>query len=191
MKSRIDVPHLGSRTPPCWPTCRASPWCPPRCPPCRSAGRRARPQVWHINPAFHTWPGSFGAGPRSLGCNLTIFCLSETSWLRRRSGGSWQDPERKKNWFNSMTSPIGHIVTYLEEESASEHQEGPLGPPSKSPFFTISQGKITKNVGSWAVGTHHSYEVGTGFNMFLYHQSLFPKSFTLTPQLFLFSKNFH
>ena len=54
IKSRINVPHLESSRPP-W--CRAQPWCPPRCPPCRSAGRRARPQVWHISLicAFYSW----------------------------------------------------------------------------------------------------------------------------------------
>ncbi len=79
-----------------------------------------------------------------------------------------------------MTPLIGHIMNYLKEESASKHQEGPLGLPSKWPFFTISQGKITKKVGHFTEGKHHSYEAGIGFKMLIYHLSLFPEIFSLT-----------
>ena len=82
-----------------------------------------------------------------------------------------------------MTSLIGHIVRYLEEEFASERQEGPLGPPSKWPFFTISQGKITKKVGDFTEGTHHSYEAGICLKMLIYHLSLFPEIFSLTQDI--------
>ena len=68
-----------------------------------------------------------------------------------------------------MTSLIGHIVSHHEEESASKHQEGPLGPPSKWPFFTISLCKITKKVCDRTEGSHHSYEAGIGFKMLVYH----------------------
>ena len=72
-----------------------------------------------------------------------------------------------------MTSLIGHIVSYLAEESASKHQEGPLGLTSKWPFFTISQGKITEKVGDRTEGTHHSYEAGIGFKMLVYTVNLY------------------
>ena len=82
-----------------------------------------------------------------------------------------------------MTSLIWNIERYLEEESASKHKEGPQGPPTKWPFFTISQGKITKKVGHFTEGKHHSYEAGIGFKMLIYHLSLFPEIFSLTQDI--------
>ena len=153
------------------------------------SGRRARPQVWHINSAFHTWPGSFGAGPRSLECNLTIFSLSRTSWHGRRSGRSWQDPERKKTDSTPGHQILGILWLTLKRNPPQNTRKGPWDPPQLGHFSPFHYVKSPKNVGNSAVGTHHSYEVGTGFNMFLYHQSLLPESFTLTPQLFKFSRN--
>ena len=144
MKCRIDVPHLGSRTLACWLTCRASPWCPPRCPSCRSAGRRARPQVWHINPAFHTWPGSFGAGPRSLECNLTIFSLWETSWNRTRSGGSWEDPERKKTDSTPWHQQLGILWLTLKRNPPQNTRKGPWDPPQNHQFSLFHKVKSQK-----------------------------------------------
>ena len=53
-------------------------------------------------------------------------------------------PGEEKNLFDSITSIFGHILTYLKEESASEHQEGPLRPPSTWAVLTILPCKITK-----------------------------------------------
>ena len=74
-------------------------------------------------------------------------------------------PQEEKNRFNSMASLFGYIMSYLKEESASKHQEGPPGPPSKWSFFTISLCKMTEKVRDRTEGRHHSYEAGIGFKM--------------------------
>ena len=134
MKSRIDVPHLGSSMPTCWLTCRTPPWCPPRCPPCRSARRRARPQVWHINPAFHTWLTSFGVGPRSLRRNLTIFSLSGTPWHWRRSGVSWQHQGRKKTDSTPWHHYLGILWVTLKRNPPQNTWKGPSDSPQNGHF---------------------------------------------------------
>ena len=96
-------------------------------------------------------------------------------------------PGEEKNGFNSITSIFGHSLTYLEEDLASEHQEGPQGPPSTWALLTILQGKITKTSLHFTVGTHHSYRVGIGLKMFLYYPSFIPESFSLTHDIHHFS----
>ena len=66
------------------------------------------------------------------------------SWTKESVRRLLATPGEEKNWFDSITSIFGHILTYLEEESASEHQEGPPAPPSRWAVLTILPCKITK-----------------------------------------------
>ena len=134
MKCRIDVPHLGC-------TIRRTSWGSPTC---RSAGRRARPQVWHINPAFHTWPASFDAGPRSLGRNLTIFSLSGTPWHWRRSGVSWQHRGRKKTDSTSWYQYLGILWVPIKRNLPQNTRKGPWDPPQKDHFSLFHYVKSLK-----------------------------------------------
>ena len=66
------------------------------------------------------------------------------SWTKESVRRLLATPGEEKNWFDSITSIFGHILTYLEEESASEHQEGPPGPPSRWAVLTILPCKIIR-----------------------------------------------
>ena len=121
-------------------TCRGPSWCPPCCPPCRSAGT---PSVAH-----HCYISSLTG---FIWCRSQVSRMQSDNFFPVKNSLTLEEvrtfltrPGEEKNWFDSRTSTIGHIVTYLEEESASEHQEGPLGTPSTWPLFTISLCKITK-----------------------------------------------
>ena len=75
---------------------------------------------------------------------LADFFPVRNSWTKESVRRLLATPGEEKNWFDSITSIFGHHLRCLEEESTSEHQEGPLGPPSTWAVLTILPCKITK-----------------------------------------------
>ena len=66
-------------------------------------------------------------------------------------------------------------------------RKAPWDPPKQGHFWPFYNVKSPKQRCNSTVGTHHSYRVGIGFKIFLYHLSFIPESFSLTQDIHHFS----
>ncbi len=83
-----------------------------------------------IKPAFPPFTGIFWCWSQVSRTQADNFCPVRKLWRKVSVQVLLTTPGEEQNGFDSITSIFGHILTYLEEEFASEHQEGPKGPPS-------------------------------------------------------------
>ena len=135
----IYVSHLGSSLLPWWATCRGTPWCPWPCPPCSSAGERARPQVWHINQDAILDQNSMVIVPSLWDSNWNFFPCQDALEVRTSS-----TTQEMKNQSGPLELIFIHILTYIEDEFLTMTPSDPFRPV---PFLPVKTCKLILRLG--------------------------------------------